>query len=86
MSKVSIQRKKVKSLIEAMWRWTEKNKGVLLRGEHNVPDEWKEAFKFVTALNLKLDMYNTHFKRAKELTKEEMVKCNKYYSKYNYVK
>ena len=81
MSKVTNQRKKVKSLIEAMWLWSDKNKRALLRGEHNVPGEWKEAFKFITALNLKLDTYN-----QVELTKDEMNKCNKYYSKYNYVK
>jgi hypothetical protein len=60
-----------------MLRWAEDNKRALLRGEYKVPEVWKEAFKYITGLDMKLDM-----KYATALTKEEMGKCNKYYKEY----
>jgi hypothetical protein len=74
---VTKQRERLKTLSLLMLRWAENNKRAVLRGERNVPIVWKKAFKYVTGLDIKLDM-----KYATALTKEEMSKCNKYYKEY----
>ena len=75
------QRKKVKSLSVAMLRWAEKNKkaSIFEVSAMVVDEEWKKAFKYVTGLDIKLSTNN-----PAELTKDEMSKCNKYYSKYRW--
>ncbi len=79
MNKVVNQRKRLKDLLSIMLRWAEENKHTIGRKLFEVPEEWKKALKYVTALDLKLDTYN-----QVELTKEEMSKCNEYYSKYRW--
>jgi hypothetical protein len=71
------QRDKLKALSAVMLHWAENNKRALLRGEYKVPEVWKKAFKYVTALDMKLYM-----KYATALTKAEMIWCNKYYKEY----
>jgi phosphoribosyl 1,2-cyclic phosphodiesterase len=78
-------RKKLKSLMAMMLRWAERDKTIthalrkheLPKHAYEVPEDWKKAFKYITGLDMKLDM-----KYATALTKEEMYKCNKYYKEY----
>ena len=74
---VTKQRERLNTLSAVMLRWAEDNKRALLRDEYKVPEVWKTAFKYITGLDIKLDM-----KLAATLTKEEMGKCNKYYKEY----
>jgi hypothetical protein len=80
------QRERLKTLSAVMLRWAEDNKmrrevveGIA--GDYVIPQrngiDWREAFKYITGLDIKLDM-----KYATALTKEEMYKCNKYYKEY----
>ena len=67
-----------------MLSWAEKHKTttpsqrfVTSGRAYEVPEDWKKAFKYVTGLDMKLDM-----KYATALTRKEMGKCNKYYKEY----
>ena len=80
------QRKKLKSLSAVMLRWAEDNKTQRkvvegIAGDYVIPQsngiDWREAFKYITGLDIKLDM-----KLATALTRKEMGKCNKYYKEY----
>ena len=61
-----------------MLRWAELNKQRFIGAEYN---DWKKEFKYVTGLDLKLDM-----KYSTRLTKEEMTECNKYYKEYRCIR
>ena len=85
-SKVNIHRDRLKALSVVMLRWAEDNKmrrevveGIA--GDYVIPQrngiDWREAFKYITGLDIKLDM-----KLATALTRKEMGKCNKYYKEY----
>ena len=74
---VTKQRERLKTLSLLMLRWAEVKKKQITRGTYEVPIRWKKAFKYVTGLDIKLDM-----KYATALTKKEMSKCNKYYKEY----
>jgi len=80
------QREKLKALSVVMLRWAEDNKTQRkvvggIAGDYVIPQrngiDWREAFKYITGLDIKLDM-----KYTTALTKEEMSKCNKYYKEY----
>ena len=71
-------REKLKSLMLMMIRWAELNKQRFIGDKYGT---WKKEFKYVTGLDLKLDM-----KYSKKLTKEEMTKCNKYYKEYQCIR
>ena len=71
-----------------MLRWAEKHKTttssqrfVTSGRAYEVPEDWNKAFKYVTGLDMKLDM-----KYSTRLTKEEMTKCNKYYKEYRCIR
>jgi len=67
-------RKKLKNLMAMMVRWAELNKGRFVGAEYN---KWKKEFKYVTGLDLKLDM-----KYATGLSRIHMIECNKLFKEY----
>ena len=73
----TLHRKKLKSLIAMMLRWAEINKRALLRGQCEVPEDWKKAFEYVTRLENKQE--NGVMDR---LPRIHMIECNKLYREY----
>ncbi len=57
-----------------MLRWAELNKVRFVGAKYN---DWKKAFKYVTGLDMKLDM-----KYATSLSRIHMLECNKLYREY----
>jgi len=70
----TLHRKKLKSLLAMMLRWAEKDKKQFVGAKYNT---WKKEFKYVTGLDLKLDM-----KYATSLSRIHMIECNKLFREY----
>ena len=68
------QRERLKSLLAMMLRWAEKDKKQFVGAKYNT---WKKEFKYVTGLDLKLDM-----KYATSLSRIHMIECNKLFREY----
>ena len=71
-------RKKLKNLMAMMLRWAEQNKVRFVGDKYNT---WKKEFKYVTALDTKLDM-----KYAIGLSRIHMIECNKLFKEYRCIR
>jgi len=70
----TLHKNKLKRLLAMMLRWAEKDKEQFIGAKYNT---WKKEFKYVTGLDLKLDM-----KYATSLSRIHMIECNKLFREY----
>ena len=70
----TLHKNKLKRLLAMMLRWAEKDKKQFVGAKYNT---WKKEFKYVTGLDLKLDM-----KYATSLSRIHMIECNKLFREY----